>query len=457
LARILIADDEDLERTALRFIVTGSGLEEEFFIDEARNGHEAVELGRSGRYDVIFLDIKMPGLDGLRAAEGLRNAGIRAPIIIISAFDTFEYAQRAIRLGVYEYLLKPAGTEEVVSALRRSLEWSRSPDSLLRKREASVSAISAAARKLESSLIAQMKGGSLDGAAAKEYENLSSLLDCSCSVVAFRLQAESGSSGQMAKNVASGLALASIEKTAVRCSRKTIASETDDFGFALIYGLDASSYPQEAGFKDESEGDESRSTQGGFFKNLRSDPFRPLIEAARRRVRDLAPFSIFFGIAGPSAEGAGILFAQALEGVRLASVECPVVRLARLSAEGKDDVRLTSAADASPRSLGMKALDYIKNGYSKELTLVSAAEKLGVNPFHLSHSISRELGIGFSELLRRVRVNKAKELMAGGGSVKEASYLVGFSDQAYFTRVFKKLEGMNPRQFIEQTAKKYKK
>ncbi len=88
---------------------------------------------------------------------------------------------------------------------------------------------------------------------------------------------------------------------------------------------------------------------------------------------------------------------------------------------------------------------------------MSTAEMLGVNSFHLSHAISKELGIGFSELLRRVRINKAKELMIGGGSIKEASYLVGFSDQAYFTRVFKKLEGINPRQFIEQTAKKYKK
>jgi two-component system response regulator YesN len=105
----------------------------------------------------------------------------------------------------------------------------------------------------------------------------------------------------------------------------------------------------------------------------------------------------------------------------------------------------------------MKALDYIKSGYSKELTLVSAAEALGVNSFHLSHAISRELGIGFSELLGRVRINRAKELMAGGGSIKEASYLVGFSDQAYSTRVFKKFEGQNPKQYIQQTAKKYKK
>ena len=457
MARILIADDEDLERAALRLIMTESGLEKEFLIDEARNGHEAVELGKSGLYDVIFLDIKMPGLDGLQTAQEIRGAGILAPIIIISAFDAFEYAQKAIRLGVYEYLLKPAGAEEVVSALKRSLEWNQEPDSLLRKREESVSAISVAVRKLECSLVAQMKAGSIDGSAAREYENLSSLAGLSRSAIAFRLQAIAGSGGQMVESVFTNLALASIEKAAALHSRKTIAAEAGDCGFMLIYGLDASSYPSDTA-GDDSPGDEGRGlVPGGFLRNLRSDPFWPIVDAAKRKVRDNAPFSMYCGLAGPSSEGADVLFGRAMEGARLASADCPVVRLVKLSKDGKDDMTLISAADASPRSLGMKTLDYIKNGYSKELTLVSAAEELGVNSFHLSHSISKELGIGFSELLRRVRINKAKELMAGGGSVKEASYLVGFSDQAYFTRVFKKLEGINPKQFIEQTAKKYKK
>jgi AraC-like DNA-binding protein len=55
-----------------------------------------------------------------------------------------------------------------------------------------------------------------------------------------------------------------------------------------------------------------------------------------------------------------------------------------------------------------------------------------------------------------VRINKAKELIAGGANIKEASYMVGFSDQAYFTRVFKKLEKMTPRSFSDKCAKKYK-
>jgi two-component system response regulator YesN len=451
LARILIADDEDLERAALRFIICGSGLEPEFLIDEARNGHEALELGKSSMYDVMFLDIKMPGLDGLRTAEELRKAGILAPIVIISAFDTFEYAQKAIRLSVYEYLLKPASTDEVISALKRSLEWNREPESLFRKREESVFAISGAVRKLESSLVNQMKSGILDAAAVREYENLSSLAGLSRSAIVFRIHASPGVGTQTMGKALIDTVLTNAEKAAHR-SRKIISAEAGDHSFMLIYGL-----VTDPGPSGRADGENSRSVPGGFLKNLRSDPLWPVMEEASRKLRDKVPYTMLCGLAGPSQEDADILVARAFEGSKLASSDCPSVRLAPLSRNNEDAIIHFSAADASPRSLGMKALDHIKSRYSREITLVSTAEEIGVNPFHLSHAISRELGIGFSELLRRIRINRAKELMIGGGSIKEASYLVGFSDQAYFTRVFKKLEGMNPTQFVEQTAKKYKK
>lgn len=456
MARILIADDEDLERAALRFIMAGSGLDREFLIDEARNGHEALQLGTDKKYDAIFLDIKMPGLNGLQVAEELRRAGILSPIVIISAFDTFEYAQKAIRLGVYEYLLKPASVEEVVSVLRRTLELGREPEALSRKKEESISAISDAVRKLESALMGQMKNGCLDGTAVKEYENLSSLNGFSRSVIAFKVGSSPGQGAQTMERALLGMALSCAEKALLQCSRKAIVAEARGYGFILIYGFDAHSGSAETAPGNVTH-EEGSPAMGGFQRNLRSDVFWPIMETMSRKVRDSASSMIFFGLAGPSTEDADILFSQGFEGARLASAECPVVRLVPLQRIAEDDILHISATDASPRSLGMKALDYIKGGYSKDLTLVSTAEMLGVNSFHLSHAISKELGIGFSELLRRVRINKAKELMIGGGSIKEASYLVGFSDQAYFTRVFKKLEGINPRQFIEQTAKKYKK
>ena len=454
MARILIADDEDLERTALRYIISSSGLAPEFIIDEARNGHEALDFGKARPYDAIFLDIKMPGLDGLRAAEELRKSGILAPIVIISAFDTFEYAQKAIRLGVYEYLLKPAGADEVVSALQRSLSWSQDSDVLFRKKEESISAISEATKKIKASLEAQMEKGFLDGYTVREFENLSSMSAVSRSALAFRIGAGTGDGAATLQKALLNAAFTCAEKAVSGKCRKMIKAESGGIGCLLLYGFGKEA--SEGNFSPQISESGGQVIQGGFLKSLKGDLLCIIAEAMRQKIRESASSTLLCGIAGPSNENTEIVFARALEGAKLASAECPVVRLASLASEGKSDLLSFGPADASPKSLGMKALDYIKSAYSRNLTLVSAAEAIGVNSFHLSHAISRELGIGFSELLNRVRINRAKELMMGGGSIKEASYLVGFSDQAYFTRVFKKLEGMNPGHYIDRTAKKYK-
>ncbi|MEN6477958.1 MAG: helix-turn-helix transcriptional regulator, partial [Rectinema sp.] len=71
--------------------------------------------------------------------------------------------------------------------------------------------------------------------------------------------------------------------------------------------------------------------------------------------------------------------------------------------------------------------------------------------------IAKELGMGFSDFLTHLRMERAKELLLTGASVKEASLLVGYRDQAYFSRVFRKSEGTNPVDFLALTARKYRK
>jgi len=194
----------------------------------------------------------------------------------------------------------------------------------------------------------------------------------------------------------------------------------------------------------------------GFTKSLALDPLGDIVEAARRSLSSISPATLLCGLAGPARRDTQTLFAAAMEGASLASPDCPRIRLGRADPDGRDEMLRFGSADAGHRSLGMRALDYIKEGYRSEIGLSSAAEALGVNPYHLSHSVAKELGIGFSELLSRVRINRAKEILAGGGSAKEASWLVGIPDQAYFTRVFKRLEGRTPRRFVQESAKKYK-
>jgi two-component system, response regulator YesN len=118
LIKILIVDDEILERTALTKIINSSS-EDVMVIGEAPNGRIAIEMATEHRPDIIFMDIKMPGIDGVQAVKAIKkvNTGIR--FIMVSAFNTFEYAKEVMQQGVKEYILKPSRKQDILAALKR--------------------------------------------------------------------------------------------------------------------------------------------------------------------------------------------------------------------------------------------------------------------------------------------------------------------------------------------------
>ncbi|MDI9261016.1 response regulator [Alicyclobacillus sendaiensis] len=118
--RILIADDEPIVRRGLRAVCESSGLATTVF--EAADGRRVVELLTQETIDLAFLDVCMPYLGGLDALEHVAPERRPAVNVIVSGYGEFEYAQRAIRLGVMEYLLKPAGATEIRDVLSRSVE-----------------------------------------------------------------------------------------------------------------------------------------------------------------------------------------------------------------------------------------------------------------------------------------------------------------------------------------------
>ncbi len=116
--KLLIADDELLERQAIRYIAA-ERFADEFEIREAANGREAVEIALDFEPDIAFLDIKMPGLNGLEAAAQIRQALPDCQFAIISAYHHFSYAKEAVTLGATQYITKPVPVEELARVLRR--------------------------------------------------------------------------------------------------------------------------------------------------------------------------------------------------------------------------------------------------------------------------------------------------------------------------------------------------
>jgi two-component system, OmpR family, KDP operon response regulator KdpE len=118
--RILIVDDEAQIRRVMRTTLSGRGYE----VGEARSGEEAVEKMASARFDLVLLDVNMPGMGGLEACREIRGAS-EAAIIMLTVRNTEKDKVEALDAGADDYVTKPFSTPELLARIRAALR--RSP------------------------------------------------------------------------------------------------------------------------------------------------------------------------------------------------------------------------------------------------------------------------------------------------------------------------------------------
>jgi response regulator NasT len=117
LARVVIAEDEAIIRLDLREILESAGFE---VVGETARGDEAVSLVAEHRPDLVILDIKMPGLDGIEAARAI-SAAQSVAIMVLTAFSQRDLIEEARDAGVHAYLVKPFRREQILPAIDRVL------------------------------------------------------------------------------------------------------------------------------------------------------------------------------------------------------------------------------------------------------------------------------------------------------------------------------------------------
>jgi len=114
--RLLIVDDHPVVRDGLRGMLTG---DDEFeVVGEAADGAEALTLAEALRPDVVLMDLRMPGVDGVRAIGALRERGVPARVLVLTTYDTDSDVLPAIEAGATGYLLKDTPREELFRAVR---------------------------------------------------------------------------------------------------------------------------------------------------------------------------------------------------------------------------------------------------------------------------------------------------------------------------------------------------
>ena len=117
---VLIADDEAIERAVLKKTLF-KNLGDRCRLFEAENGRQVLELYEKEKFQIAILDIEMPGVSGIEAAEQIRNQDKECCIIFLTAFDEFSYAKKAIAVRVLDYLLKPFNEQELLLVMEEAL------------------------------------------------------------------------------------------------------------------------------------------------------------------------------------------------------------------------------------------------------------------------------------------------------------------------------------------------
>ncbi|QWU17660.1 two-component system, response regulator YesN [Paenibacillus sophorae] len=439
--RLMIADDEALEREGLEWIVRRA-MPDTFQIIHAENGRAAIGLAEEHRPHIIFMDVNMPGIQGLEALKEIKARMPDAKLVLVTAYDYFAYAKEAISLGVEEYIVKPAKREELVSLLHRLVdeldqEKARREEELeMRDRMSQLMPLA----ENELALLLMM-----NKAADEESRQLSEWLDFPLDrglglVVAFHDEMNIGR--QKVYNVIHSL---------LRTFGSSISSSIIDRHVAVFLRMPPDM--PETEFNDEVH---------QYGEKLRSHVEQHFGLSA----------AIGIGTVREGAEGLHESYFEAVFASTLGARNGEICHFGDLKKEDFDFTDRNPAAvnQAGERSYVVAALErireereqqtmsvmdkakrYIGLKFTEELSLEEVADHVHLNPFYFSKIFKQLTGETFIDYLTSLRIGKAKELIAAGDlSLKEVTYLAGYKDPNYFSRVFKKVTGVTPSEYREQ-------
>ena len=118
--KILIADDHPIVRAGFKQVI--SDMPDMLVADEAANGQEVLNYIRKKDYDLVLLDISMPGRSGLEILKDLKSEKPKLPVLILSIYPEEQYAIRALRAGASGYMTKASAPNELIAAIRKISE-----------------------------------------------------------------------------------------------------------------------------------------------------------------------------------------------------------------------------------------------------------------------------------------------------------------------------------------------
>lgn len=205
---LMVADDEPLPRQVFCALIERN-FDNIKIVGQAENGHQAVEVALEKKPDIIVLDVKMPGCSGLEAATQILAVQPRAQILILTAYDSFQFLQQAFDMGVKGYLLKPVKLEQLQEQLQRIFDDMSSQQDQLTADSRSANMVRTAADIVEEQLVGAFLNGVNIPEFSKKWEMLNQFPIEGGMFICFILQQDPGQhfpGGEIMKSVRSIIA-----------------------------------------------------------------------------------------------------------------------------------------------------------------------------------------------------------------------------------------------------------
>ena len=394
--KVLVADDEPKIRRGLKNSLDWNEFNMEI-VGEAEDGEMAFEVARDLQPDVLLVDICMPFLNGLQLIEKLNKVLDRCIIIIITGHDEFTYAQQAVKLKVFDYLLKPVSKEQLVAVLNKANEE-------LKILHSKHKYISWAAQQMDRNLPAikecflkDLLHGQLSELEIQEQSRFLNL----------DFPADSGMI---------------IIKVVERCNRGEIRAEWDKplLLFALQNVIEdiLQEWQPNTVFRDNKE------------NIIAITPIKNIVEWLELGVILETRSEKYLKQMVITTQGK-------FEDVKMGIPAVYEELIMEINAKG----------NCTPIVLLSKK--YIDAYYYKEdLSLQDLADQIQISPTYLSRLLKQEIGASFIDYLTQVRVRKAIQIMSDHTvKIYEVAERVGYSSQHYFSTAFKKVLGVSPAEY----------
>lgn len=502
--RLLIAEDEEIERRSLVQIISNSPLE----IDEicsARNGQEAVEFFIRYKPDIILIDINMPIMNGLDAIKKIKEIAEVCPaFIILTSYDYFSYAQQALRLGVEDFLLKPANRDTIISAISKSLDAQRKEQNKYSQTNALLNKMQNLMPLLRDDCIQAILSNQDEVTIKKAFDNIHYIVKCGFCIII-----ELGKNHNLAdmveefadigysciyayRNQQLILFILSSNTISVDDSNyiRTILERNHLFQYAMGLGsvqLNAGklyvSYLQATSHMIIMMPDEFQLTYDDDWKEVskNSDDIEQLAERVLQafdqqndaEVREMIHNISIQYMPKRSEEINDFVtkFLQILQDklqnhyhiyvnykdVRIVTIqeqnkyqnlEIAMIYMMNSLLEPFKEQRTQNTSH-----IVKAALSFIRGNFRNPISLNNLSAHLKVSPFYISKLLNKECGKPFTDIVNEYRIKEAKNLIKQGHLIKEVASEVGFQSSSYFTKTFKKYVGMAATEYRDMFMK----